>query len=168
MKHSHTIKIVYSSLFSALIFIGTWVLKIPLAFGYFNLGDAFILLGAYFIGGGYAVAAAALGSVLADIMSGYVVYAPATLVIKSAMVIVMLPLCRRGGASTRFKYLRFAVAAALAEVVMVLGYFAYDAILYGISGAALSLAGNLLQAVASVAVSLVSAAIITRLRIFER
>ncbi len=167
MKHSHTIKIVYSSLFSALIFIGTWVLKIPLAFGYFNLGDAFILLGAYFIGGGYAVAAAALGSVLADIMSGYVVYAPATLVIKSAMVIVMLPLCRRGGVA-RFKYLRFAVAAALAEAVMVCGYFAYDSILYGISGAALSLAGNLLQAVASVAVSLVSAAIITRLRIFER
>ncbi len=167
MKHSHTIKIVYSSLFSALIFIGTLVLKLPLAFGYFNLGDAFILLGAYFIGGGYAVTAAALGSVLADILSGYVVYAPATLVIKSAMVIVMLLLCRRGEGA-HFKYLRFAVAAAFSEAVMVLGYFAYDAILYGISGAALSFAGNLLQAVASVAVSLVSAAILIRLRIFDR
>lgn len=79
----------YSALFSALIFCGSQFIQIPLPFGYFNLGDCFIILSAVFIGGPYCVISSAIGSVMADVLSGYTVYVPATLLIKSAMAAVI-------------------------------------------------------------------------------
>lgn len=55
--------------------------------GYVNPGDAVVLLGAYVLGGGWGAAAGALGPALADLLGGYGIYAPATLVIKGLMAL---------------------------------------------------------------------------------
>ena len=50
--------------------------------GCINLGDGFVLLAGLFLGPIYGTAAAAVGSLLCDLLAGYTMYAPGTAVIK--------------------------------------------------------------------------------------
>ena len=82
MKRISTFKIVITALFAALICVSTMIVQIPIPAtgGYANLGDGIILICACLLHPVYAVIAAGLGSVLADLLAGYVAYAPATLI----------------------------------------------------------------------------------------
>lgn len=65
--------------------VATMVIKIPIPAtgGYINLGDSIVLLSGVVLGPLYGGLAAGLGSALADLLGGYVAFAPATLYIKS-------------------------------------------------------------------------------------
>ncbi len=147
------LKTVYSALFAALVFAGTQFIRIPLPFGYFNLGDCFILLSAFIIGGPYAIVASALGAVLADILSGYAIYSPATLIIKTLMVIAVMRLCNNKKHKAKTQLL--IIGATVAELIMVCGYFIYDVIIYGFAGAVASVFGNSMQGVFAVIASVI-------------
>lgn len=74
----------FAALFAALCCVSTLFISVPLpASGYFNTGDIFVLLAGWFLGPLYGGAAAGVGSMLADIISGYAVYAPATFFVKA-------------------------------------------------------------------------------------
>ena len=74
---------------AALTCIATMVIKIPSPLnGYLNLGDCVVLLAGWMLSPVYGFLAAGVGSALADLFSGYVVYAPATFVIKGLMALV--------------------------------------------------------------------------------
>ncbi len=129
-------------------------MRVPLPFGYFHLGDCFILLSAVIIGGSHAVAASAVGAAAADMLSGYIIYAPATFLIKALTVITLLLVMH--AAPKRMDKKRtaaFIFGAGLAELIMVFGYFLYDSMIYGIAGAAVALPGNLSQGLAAVITS---------------
>ena len=82
-------KLAVSALFAAFACATTMIIKIPSPLnGYINLGDCIVLLCAAYLPVGYGFLAAGIGSALADIFSGYIVYAPATFLIKGAMAIV--------------------------------------------------------------------------------
>ena len=71
------------SLFTALTLLGTSVLRIPTpTFGYVHLGDCFVLLAGLLLGPVYGGLAAGIGSALADLLAGYVVWVPGTFMIK--------------------------------------------------------------------------------------
>ena len=86
-----------SALFGALTLLFTVVLTvyIPETRGYFNLGEAGVYLTAMVLPPSWAALAAGLGSALADVILGYYVYAPATLVIKAGEAFVASLLLRR-------------------------------------------------------------------------
>ena len=110
--------------------------------GYVNPGDAVVLLGAYMLGGGYGAAAGALGPALADLLAGYGVYVPATLVIKGLMALAAGKLYRRA----RGRIWSVAACGAAAEGIMVAGYWLYDALLLGsLAAGAAGVPGNLIQ-----------------------
>ncbi len=154
MENRKTFQLIYASLFAALIFIGTQFIKVPLMFGYFNMGDCFVLLAGWTLGGPYGMAASAIGAALADILSGYVIYAPATVLIKATMAAMAHLLYQKALGLHRFPRLGALIGSAvIAELLMVAGYYAYETILYGAAGAALSIPGNLLQGVAAVVTS---------------
>ncbi|MEE1314843.1 MAG: ECF transporter S component [Faecalimonas sp.] len=148
MKNRKTLKLIYAALFAALIFIATQFLKVPLPFGYFNFGDCFIILSAFIIGGPYAIFASAIGSVLADIISGYAIYAPATLLIKSGMALSVILIHKKN--SKRYTTL---ICACTSELIMICGYFLYDSMLYSFAAALSTLPGSIFQAVAAVMTS---------------
>ncbi len=152
MKRSSVFKMAYSALFAALVFAGTAFIKVPLPFGYFHFGDSFILLAGYFLGS-LGAAPAAIGSVLADVLSGYAVYGPATLTVKAIMPLAVFFVCRKAQKNTQKSHVRFVLGACIAETVMVFGYFLFDWLLYGISGALASLLGNLTQGVSAVLIA---------------
>ncbi len=156
MKNKQILKTVYSALFAALIFTGTEFLRIPLPFGYFNFGDCLVLLSAFIIKGPYAIAASAIGSVMADILSGYTVYVPATLIIKSLMVIIfnaILKLISHKNEKPKTLFLIFGIV--LSEFLMILGYFICDVFIYSFEGAATSIMGNIVQGIVATIVSLI-------------
>jgi len=152
MKKLSTTRLVHCAFFAALIFLGTQFIKIPLSIGYIHIGDTFILLAGFFLGGYYGAASSIIGSVLADILSGYIIYAPATFIIKGLMAIIIFAFCKK---AVKSKTLLFVLGSAIAEAVMILGYLIYDVILYGPSGIVVSLSGNLLQGAGSVIISAV-------------
>ena len=78
--------LVMTGLFAALGCVATLVLQIPSPTGgYLNLGDTVVILGAYLLGPALGATAGGVGPALADLLSGYTVYVPATLVIKAVM-----------------------------------------------------------------------------------
>lgn len=144
-----TAQLVMTALFAALSCTATAALVIPLpSGGYLNLGDAVILLGAYLLGPVYGAAAGGIGAALADLMAGYAIYVPATLVIKGAVALVAALLCR----PLRKTPWTFFLSGISAELLMVVGYWLYDGILLkSLAGAAINIPGNLLQAAVAVA-----------------
>ena len=87
--NNKTRKIVLAALLASLTCVTTMLIKVPSPLkGYVNLGDCVVLLSGWILSPLYGFFAAGIGSALADIFSGYVIYAPATFVIKGAMALI--------------------------------------------------------------------------------
>ena len=137
---TRTQKIVFTSLLTALACVTTMAVKIPTPLGgYVNLGDAIVFMAAALLSPLYAVFAAGVGSALADLFSGYVIYAPATFVIKGGMAALLLVLHK--AIPKKLKALSFFLAACCVPI----GYFLFESCLYGIPSAAPNLIFNFLQ-----------------------
>jgi uncharacterized membrane protein len=82
---------ILTGLFTALVFILTFFLKIPVPYtsGYIHLGDSMIYLSVIVLGPVFGAFASGIGSMLADIAGGYVQYAVPTLIIKAIMAFIM-------------------------------------------------------------------------------
>jgi uncharacterized membrane protein len=110
--------------FTVLVYVATVVLQIyqPVTGGYFNLGESMIYLAAMVSNPIVAALAGGVGSSLADLSTGYAIFAPATFIIKFTegyLAGLLIGLFRR----TRRK----AFAAASVGAVYALGLY------YGIS-----------------------------------
>ena len=103
-----------------------------------------LLLGAFFLGPLWGALAAGLGSCLADAFGGYMVYVPATFVIKFLMGLIVAVIFR----SLREKrpMLGVVIGGIAAEILMVAGYFLFTALLLGMGWGALpEIPGNCVQ-----------------------
>ena len=93
---NNTSKITAAGLFAAMITIMTaYICHIPYGAngGYIHFGDALIYLGAVFLPRPYALAAAAIGGGMADLLTAPM-WAPATIIIK---MLITLPFTSREG-----------------------------------------------------------------------
>lgn len=152
-------KVVVSALMAALVCVATMVIQIPSPMnGYVNLGDCFVLLSGWLLGPVFGAAASGVGSMLTDLLMGYAVYAPGTLIIKGIMGALCAVILKAFKPSaTAAGYI---VSGLASEAVMVLGYFGYAALLLGKGGAAaLSIPGNCVQAAAGLVLGTVLAMI---------
>ena len=139
---SQLLRLVMTGVLMALACVATMVIQIPSpTHGYMNLGDCVVLLSGCLLGPVYGAVAGGVGSALADLLSGYAVYVPGTLVIKAVMAALAGGLYRRGR-----KLLP--VGAVLAELVMIVGYWLYDGFLMGsLAGSAAGIPSNIIQGV---------------------
>lgn len=153
MHTNHTAKIVFSALFAALCCVATMVIRIPSPLGYLNLGDGICLLCGLLLGPVYGFLAAGIGSALADLLSGYAVYAAPTLVIKGGLAVVAVLLFRLWGKKIQKRIWALLPACLIAELLTPAGYFVFELAVYG-SGAAAAIPGNAAQAAVGVAVAL--------------
>ena len=147
MKSNKIKTIVYCAMFCALCFVATLLIIIPLPNGYVNAGDVFVLLSGWCLGY-VGIVSASIGSALADIISGYAFYAPATFVIKGLVALVCYVLykaTKKVIKNDKFDIASRCISAVIGELVMVAGYFAFESVLYGIAGGVLSVFGNLMQ-----------------------
>ena len=154
MKNA-TQKIVISSLFAALICVATMLIKIPSPLkGYINLGDGIVLLAAWILPLPYGLASAGLGSALADLFSGYAVYAPATFIIKALMAVVAYSFYKLFAKKVKATLSRV-LSGILSEIVMILGYFLFEGIMYGFVPSLVNIPANAVQAVAGIIIGVI-------------
>ncbi len=156
MKLEKTLKLTYTAMLTAMVCVATMLIRIPTMVGYTNLGDGFILLSAFLFGPFYGAVAGGIGSMLADIISGYAFYAPATLVIKGLIAVIAALLwkamSKRGGDKVWKKIL----ASLVAEIWMAAGYWTFETLFLGEAKAALaSVPNNIAQGLVGVVLGMV-------------
>lgn len=143
--NSTTKKIVMASMLAALCCVATMIIKIPSPLeGYLNLGDCVVLLSGFMLSPLYGFLAAGIGSALADIFSGYVLYAPITFTIKGIMALVAyfgfaFLQKRTGRATARI------MSGICAEIIMLIGYYVFEGFMYGFVAAAVNIPANAIQ-----------------------
>ena len=162
---------VLTGLLAAMVCIATSFLQIGIVGGgYVHLGDAIIYLAAALLPTPYAMAAAAIGAGVADLMVAPM-WAPFTIVIKMLMVLAFT------AKRDQLFCWRNALAILPAGVVCVAGYYGAEVILLGVSGTPLAVAAtaalaaipfNGAQAVASGVCFVVLAVALDRLSIKNR
>ncbi len=158
-----TQKIVMSAMLAALVCVATMIIKIPSFFkGYINLGDAFVLLSGFMLSPLYSFLAAGTGSALADIFSGYIVYAPATFIIKGIMAVLFYYIEKSLEKRTSVFISRL-LAAVTAELFMAAGYYIFEGFLYGFLPSAVNIIPNLIQALAGIVLAMVLFKVVKKL-----
>ncbi|MBQ3053426.1 MAG: ECF transporter S component [Clostridia bacterium] len=157
MNDSKTKKIVISAMLAALCCVATMIIKIPSPLkGYLNLGDCVVLLSGFMLSPIYGLLAAGIGSALADIFSGYIVYAPATFVIKGVMALVTyygFKLMKKKIGIT----LSRVISGIIAECVMVFGYFVFEGFMYGFVPSVVNIPANAVQGIVGIILGVVLA-----------
>ena len=149
-----TQKIVLSALLASLVCVATMIIKIPSPLkGYLNLGDCVVLLSGWLLSPLYGFLTAGIGSALADIFSGYIIYAPATFVIKGLMALAAYYI---------FKLLKMisplkarVLSGFIAEIIMIAGYFVFEGFMYGFGPSAVNIPANAVQAAAGLILGIV-------------
>ena len=159
-------KIVFSALLAALACVATMIVKIPSPMkGYINLGDCIVLLSGFLLPPVYGFLAAGLGSALADLFAGYITYAPATFLIKGAMALVAY-FCFKLLFKKIGRLPASILGGVLAEMVMILGYFLFEGILYGFVPSLVNIPANGVQGVAGVLIGVILLRVLEKTKLF--
>ena len=163
--HQKTKRIVITALMTSMVCVATMIIKIPSPMkGYLNIGDCIVLLCGWLLPPGYGFIAAGLGSALADLFSGYVIYAPATFVIKGSMALVAYVIFKLMHKKIG-KLSSYIIGGVLAEMLMVSGYFVFEGFLYGFIPSLVNIPANGVQGVAGVVIGTVMIKVFDRLKI---
>lgn len=129
--------------FSALICVLTMVISIPIPAtqGFINIGDAGVMICGMLFGpiiGGFS---GGIGSALADIFLVYTIYAPGTLIIKGLEGFLVGIIANPKKFYKKINY-RDILAVLAGGFTMVIGYFLYEIIIFGIPAASYELILN--------------------------
>ena len=155
------LRLVLLAMFTAAIAVTTAYVSIPTGMGgYIHVGDGIIFMGAMLLGPAGAIAA---GSALADILCAYTIFAPGSFVVKAAMgAIVGIFYRRKDGIASSFINI---VLFIVAEIVMILGYFGYECIIWDFNAALAEVPANAIQACAGIIIGAVSAPLVKKIKL---
>lgn len=181
MTNQNIKRLVVAALLAAMTCIATMIIKIPTpTFGYIHLGDGFVLLCGVILGPIPGALAAGIGSMFSDIFSGYASWAPATLIIKALTAGIAGLLFHRLQhviKSDKSRYAAIIIGGIIGEAIMVIGYFAYEAVLAalgsgafnqatlaaGIASSATGIPFNIVQGVAGIIISVLLLPILSKI-----
>ena len=139
-------------LMAALVFFGTFFIKIPSISGYTHLGDCMIFVSVLILGWRKGAVAGGLGAALADLLGGYTQWIIPTLFIKAIMAIIMGIMTEKLFPNLRFGWL---IGATVGGIFQIAGYTFVRILLYGTAMGFVELPMLILQTVSGVALSLV-------------
>lgn len=182
MNTNSTKKWVIAALFAALTCICTMIIKIPTPTGgYIHPGDGMVLLCGIILGPGMGALAAGIGSMLSDLFSGYMVWVPATFIIKALTAMVASVLFRKSSqllsGNKAASTVRVILGGIVGEALMVFGYFLFEiglnaasnggftaaAIAGGIAYSAAGIPANIVQGVTGVVIACVLLPILSQI-----
>lgn len=152
----NTQKLVLTALFAALTCVATMIIRIPTpgTGGYIHPGDALVILSGIILGPLYGFLAAGLGSALADLLSGYVFYMPATFIIKGLVALLTALVYRRLPHQPRARTLGVILGGLIDIVLVAGGYLIFEYTIYG-PGALASVPANIIQGTGGLIIALI-------------
>ena len=151
-------KMVLAALMAALTYVATMVVQIPSPMqGFVNLGDCIVLLSGWILGPWWGAAAGGIGSMLVDLLGGYMSFVPGTLIIKFLDAMAAALIVKALGRKT-YSYV---VGGLAGEAIMVAGYFVYEALALQLGmGAAAGVLANVGQGAVGLVIALVLMALL--------
>ena len=154
-----------SAVMAALVCATTMLIQVPIPAteGFFNIGDAMIMVAALTFGPIVGALAGGIGSSLADLIGGWYIYVIPTLIIKGVEGLLAGWIVR-GTDEPSFQ--RLLLAWIVGGFEMVGGYFIFQVYLYGFGAALVEVPFNLVQmAVGGIVGVSVSLALRKRIRL---
>ncbi len=152
-----------TGVFTAVIFVFTAYLHIPSHTGYTHVGDAFVYLAACLLPLPYAAFAGAAGAFLADVLTGFALWAPASIIIKAAATMFFT------AKTDRILTPRNVLALLPASMLCMGGYYGYEVLITANAIAPLAgIWGYVAQCVLSSALFLMLAALWDKLNLRSR
>lgn len=144
MKNNKIKYMCIAGVFTALVFVVTAYLHIPMYNGYIHFGDGIIYLAACLLPLPYAVAVGAGGALLSDCLTGFAIWAPASVIIKALTTLLF------SSKKDTIINIRNSLVLLPAAILCAGGYYLYEALLYGNFVAPLaSVSSNIIQSIAS-------------------
>lgn len=143
-------KTVLAALLAALTCVATFIIRIPSPLnGYINLGDCVVLLCGWLLGPFYGFLAAGIGSGIADLSAGYIIYAPVTFLIKGIMAVAAYYIFNLFSKSKSL--IGLILSGIVAEIIMIGGYYIFEGFMYGFAGSLVNIPANAVQGIAGIA-----------------
>ena len=135
-------------IFTALSYVVTTFVQIPIPAtgGYINVGDLMVMFTALLFGPIVGGISGGVGPMIADILSPYSIYAPATLIIKGIEGFIIGFIANPKDKNLRISY-RDIIAVIIGGLLIPFGYFIYQTYILnlGISVALAEVPGNFFQ-----------------------
>ncbi|PKM63083.1 MAG: TIGR04002 family protein [Firmicutes bacterium HGW-Firmicutes-21] len=147
---------------AALVFIFTRFFQMPIVngTGYIHPGDSMIYLFTTLLPMPYGIFVGAIGASLADITSGWAVYAPFTIIIKALMAVWFTS--RKNVFSVRN-----ISALIIATIVLVAGYFLAEVFIYGKELAAPNAIFTLIQGLVNATLFITLSIILSKVKAYN-
>ena len=144
MKKNHIKLTCMTAIFAALVYVVTAYLHIPTYNGYVHCGDGFIFIAACLLPMPYSVIVGVLGAMLADLLTGFAIWAPGSMIIKGLLALLFT--CK----SNKILTVRNLIMLLPAALISAGGYYLYEVLITGSFVASLAgIPGSLTQAAAS-------------------
>lgn len=125
MKNNKIYLMCITGVFTALVFVVTAYLHIPTNNGYIHVGDALIYLAACLLPWPYAMVVGAGGAFLADCLTGFAIWAPGSVIIKTVAVLFF------SRKSVKIITWRNMLALIPAWALCIGGYYLYETLITG-------------------------------------
>lgn len=145
------------AMFTALVFLATYILKIPTFNGYAHLGDAVIMAVSVAYSRRAGMLCGAFGTALADVVGGFFIWAPFSFVIHGVQGYITGLIAGRKSAK-----LRKVAAMAVGSIIMLVLYQIITLEMYGWAGFLTGLYGNIAQAGVGIVGGLLFASVIEK------
>lgn len=156
-------ELVLMSLMIALVYLAGSIIKIPSIGGFVHIGDCMVFLSVVVLGKKKGAISSALGMFLVDVLSGYYLWAPFTLIIKGIMAYVAGYILEK--MKNHNSFMIYTIAFAISGVIMIIGYFIAGTIMaafltekaglmQGIIYASKDIFGNIIQVTTGIIIAL--------------
>lgn len=136
MVNNKTREMVTTALMAALIFVATFLIKIPnpATGGYSHMGDCMIFLAVVFLGRKNGSMAAGIGGALSDFLAGAPIWILPTFIIKYIMAFIMATIIKKQPESKKLQL----IGATVGGIFQIIGYTLAKVILIGVAPALMS------------------------------
>ena len=133
MVNNKTREMVTTALMAALIFVATFLIKIPnpATGGYSHMGDCMIFLAVVFLGRKNGSMAAGIGGALSDFLAGAPLWILPTFIIKYIMAFIMGTIIKKQPESKKLQL----IGATVGGIFQIIGYTLAKVILIGVAPA---------------------------------
>lgn len=138
-----------------------FAMPLPSGRGYLNLGDGLVMSFATILPLGAGMLVGGLGSALSDLLLGYAIYAPGTLVIKAVEALIVYFIYKHSSKTIR-SFLPFILGASW----MIVMYSVYEFLVItgNINSIPIAFVGNLPQAIGSIILAIILTPVFDRLK----
>lgn len=164
-KHISTRDITKIAIMAALVFVATFLIKIPSLNGYTHIGDSMVIISALILGKKKGALAAGLGAALCDLLSGYMQYIIPTFLIKAIMILIIATIGENLISKTKSAWI---IGSIIGCTFQVIGYCLVETVMYGFAGAIASVPGNIIQSIVGIVLAVVLAAVLEKSNVLKK